>query len=189
MSFTWQRPTESGWSIGATPDRQTILVLDHAANVQASLPARLSRQSDTPTSGVGRRLREWEWSRHGPAIAVGRPVPVTLPDGGMGTVQDGHPKAIRRRAKAGAIGLRGRRYTLEHLNRREAILFRDGTELVRLRRPRWGRHPGNPVSRSFAPGVEGVLDHTDLLALTISERLLEPGRSGAVGSILSSGGI
>ncbi len=67
---------------------------------------RPSGQDRTTPTDAAQRRRDNEWQRRGPVMAVGVAVPVTLPGGLTGTVQEGLPGAMRRPGKVGTVATR-----------------------------------------------------------------------------------
>ncbi|MEV4330901.1 hypothetical protein AB0K02_10195 [Streptomyces sp. NPDC049597] len=151
----WRRPTRSGWRIEADEARTRVDVIDHAGRVHGSVATAPVEQS----GGLG------------PSLPGSERAPIALePHDEQAFVSDGKGHGHRRRKKTGHALVHGRRYAFVHTGSSRADAMRDGTRIASFRRRR------GTVSRD----EHGVLDETDELVLTVFEKLLKPGRPGAV---------
>ena len=86
----------------------------------------------------------------------------------------------RRREKTGRALVHGRRYAFLHTGGQGADAMRDSTQIASFVKHGFRPHDGH-VSRHD----HCVLDESDELILTIFEKLLRPGRPGAVADALT----
>ncbi|OUS96827.1 hypothetical protein [Rhodococcus sp. NCIMB 12038] len=96
------------------------------------------------------------------------------------TATDQMAGRMRRKYKRVEVTLPGRAYTLRHTSGRKATAERDGTPLAELVRGRGLRSVG--VTRI----THAHTDHLDELILTVFEKVIVPGRSGAIDEFVSS---
>lgn len=178
--MVWREPTDTGWRVEASADIAEVRVLDPGGIVQGTLQVpprpvftgRFAKRQNKVTTAA--------FERNGPRLVTGRPVELTLPEGGGATVQDGANAATRRAKKGGTAALRGRDYRLRHVFGRKARVLRDGTEIAVLKRR------GGLRSLRVARSSTAATDLTDELVLTIFEKVIKPGRSGACSEIVSA---
>jgi len=117
---------------------------------------------------------------NGPSLPAREPTPITLrPHDQQAFVSDGTANG-RRREKTGRALAYGRRYVFLHTGGQRADAMRDDTRIASFVKHGFRLHDGH-VSRDD----HCVLDETDELVLAIFEKLLRPGRPGAVSDLLT----
>ncbi|MEN8656157.1 hypothetical protein ABCR94_37705 [Streptomyces sp. 21So2-11] len=179
----WRRPTRGGWRIQADEARTRVDVMDPAGRVRASVATEPVQHF---TGWFARRMnadKSRAFETNGPSLSAParEPTPITLsPHDEQALVSDGIANG-RHREKTGRALVHGRHYAFLHTRGKRAEAMRDGTRIASFVKHGFRLHNGH-VSRED----HGVLDETDELVLTIFEKLLRPGRPGAISDNLTS---
>ncbi|MGK5531895.1 hypothetical protein [Streptomyces sp. URMC 129] len=174
----WRRPTRAGWRIETDETRTRVDVIDPDGQVRASVPIRPVPHFTGWFAKRQNAVMSRAFEADGPSLPTGGPSPVTLrPHGQEAFVSDGAVSG-RRRDKAGSALVHGRRYAFVHTGGKSADALRDGTRIASFVKHGFGPRNGH-VSRDD----HGPLDETDELVLTVFEKLLRPGRPGAVSTL------
>ncbi|NWF27339.1 hypothetical protein HW130_13835 [Streptomyces sp. PKU-EA00015] len=176
----WRRPTRGGWRVDVDETRTRADVIDPSGQVRASVAIEpvphftgwFAKRQNAVTSRA--------FETNGPSLPARTPTPVTLrPHDEQAFVSDGTHSG-RRREKAGRALVHGRSYAFLHTGGQSADAVRDGTRIASFAKHGFRPHDGH-VSRDD----HHVLDETDELVMTLFEKLLRPGRPGAVSDILT----
>ncbi|MCE4265472.1 hypothetical protein [Rhodococcus globerulus] len=156
-------PTETGWFVKVAEEDSTITIFDPTGILRGEL-------FPTPVDGIERDTL---------TLRKGHPAVLRLPDGTIGTFLDQKPKAMRRRNKRCEVAIADRTYLFAHTSGRKATALRDGIPLARMERGRWSRR--NTITRKSL----AVVDALDECVLTIFEKVVTPGRTGAFDQVIS----
>ncbi len=156
-------PTETGWFVKVADKDSTITIFDPAGIMRGTLVA-------TSVDGINSDTL---------TLRKGHLAALHLPDGTMGTFLDQKPKAMRRKNKRCEVVISGRTYLFAHSSGRKATASRDGIALARMERGRWSRR--NTVTRKTL----AVVDDLDECILTVFEKVVSPGRTGAFDQVLT----
>jgi hypothetical protein len=176
----WRRPTCGGWRIEADETRTRVDVLDPTGQIRASVATKPVQHFTGWFAKRQNAVTSRAFETNGPSLPPREPTPIALrPQDQQAFVSDGTANG-RRREKAGRAFVYGRRYVFLHTGGQRADTMRDGVRIASFVKQGLGPHNGN-VSRDH----HCVLDETDELVLTIFEKLLRPGRPGAVSDALT----
>ncbi|MFG2840754.1 hypothetical protein ACGFYE_37775 [Streptomyces zaomyceticus] len=176
----WRRPTRSGWRIDVDDARTRADVIDALGSVRASVPIEPVQHF---TGWFAKRqnavtIRAFEAA--GPSLPTREPSAISLrPADPQAFVSDGAVGG-RRGEKNGRATVRGRSYTFVHTGGQSADAMRDGVRIASF-----VKHGFRPQDGSVSRDDHLSLDETDELVLTVFEKLLRPGRPGAVSDLLT----
>ncbi|MDL5199263.1 hypothetical protein [Streptomyces sp. ALI-76-A] len=179
----WRRPTRSGWRVEADEARTRVDVIDAAGQVRASVA---TEPVQSFTGRFAERMnadKSRAFETNGPSLPAParEPAPLSLRShDDQAFVSDGAASG-RRREKTGRALVHGRRYSFLHTGGKRAEALRDGTRIASFR-----KHGSRPHNGHVTRTDHGVLDETDELVLTVFEKLLRPGRPGAVSDAFAS---
>ena len=179
MTHVWRAPTDTGWQILADPQQSEVTVVDANGAWQGRFPmqplevftGRFAQRQNATTQDA--------FARSGPRLGW-NPVTLTLPDGTSGHVQGSRSAGNRRKNKSAHVTIRGRSYTLNHLTKARAEVIRDGVVLGTLE-----RHGVRSDDARVSRQLRQATDTTDELVLTIFEKVVKPGRPGAIDDFFS----
>ncbi|WP_326595544.1 hypothetical protein [Streptomyces sp. NBC_01803] len=176
----WRRPTRTGWRVEADEARTRVDVIDPAGRVRASVAIEPVQHFTGWFAKRQNAVMSRAFEENGPSLLAREPAGITLdPHDQQAFVSDGTVNG-RRREKAGRALVRGRHYAFLHTGGKTADAMRDGARIASFVKHGFGPQAGH-VSRDD----HRSLDETDELVLTIFEKLLRPGRPGAVSEILT----
>lgn len=178
--MTWNSsPTETGWFVKPAEEGLTIAIFDPSGTMRGEL-------FPTPVDGIasptGRRDRESSVvadDRTTLTLRKGHLATLRLPDGTIGTFLDQKPKAMRRKNKNCEVVISGRTYLFAHSSGRKATAQRDGILLAHMARGRWSRR--STVTRKTLSAADAL----DECVLTIFEKVVSPGRTGAFDQVVT----
>ncbi|GGW23890.1 hypothetical protein [Streptomyces xantholiticus] len=174
----WRRPTRGGWRIEADDSRTRVDVIDPSGRVRASVATKPVQHFTGRFAERQNAVTSRAFESGGPSLPGREPTPVTLhPHDEQAFVSDGRGHGHRRREKTGHALVHGRRYEFLHTGGQRADAMRDGTRIASF----VGRG-----SQSVSRDDHCVLDETDELVLIIFEKLLKPGRPGAVSDFFTA---
>ncbi|WP_024794498.1 hypothetical protein [Tomitella biformata] len=176
---SWQRRTDTGWSVRIAPDLAAVAIFDPAGALRGELFPAEGEEFAAHFSRLNRETAAEAIDRYGPALTKGVPALLRLPDGTSAEVLDGKRDASRRKNKLCEVSIVGRRYRLEHSSGRKATALRDGTALAKYARARGLR--ATAVSRRALSAT----DEIDECVLTLFQKVILPGREGAFAEALS----
>ncbi|MFF8955625.1 hypothetical protein [Streptomyces sp. NPDC014894] len=176
----WRRPTHGGWRVEADEARTRVEVIDPAGRVRATVATEPVQHFTGWFAKRQNAVVARSFETNGPSLPSRRPVPIMLhPHDERAFVSDGSADG-RRRDKTGRALVHGRGYELLHTGGQRAEATRDGTRIASFVKHGLRAHEGD-VDRDD----HGTLDDTDELILTLFEKLLRPGRPGAVSDALT----
>ncbi|MFE4498432.1 hypothetical protein ACFRFQ_01140 [Rhodococcus sp. NPDC056743] len=178
--MTWNNsPTETGWFVKPSEEGSTIAIFDPSGIMRGEL---FPTPVDRIASSTGRRDRESSVVTHDRTthtLRKGHLATLRLPDGTIGTFLDQKPKAMRRKNKSCEVVISGRTYLFAHSSGRKASALRDGILLARMARGWWSRR--KTVTRRTISAADAL----DECVLTIFEKVVSPGRTGAFDQVLT----
>ena len=96
-----------------------------------------------------------------------------------GTLIDQKPKAMRRKNKLCEVDIAGRTYLFVHSSGRKATARRDGIALAHMERGRWSGR--STVARRTLTATDAL----DECVLTLFQKVVTPGRTGAFDQVLT----
>jgi hypothetical protein len=176
----WRRPTRGGWRIEADEARTRVDVVDPAGRVRASVATEPVQHFTGWFAKRQNAVMSRAFETNGPSLPAREPTRITLhPHDEQAFVSDGAANG-RRREKTGRALVYGRRYAFHHTGGQGADAMRESTRIASFVKRGFRPHDGD-VSRDD----HCVLDEIDELVLTIFEKLLRPGRPGAVSDVLT----
>ncbi|MGW0333205.1 hypothetical protein ACWD0J_15255 [Streptomyces sp. NPDC003011] len=179
----WRQPTRSGWRVEADEARTRVDVIDPAGRVHASVATEPVQSFTGRFASRMNADKSRAFETNGPSLPAParEPTPISLrPHDEHAFVSDGAASG-RRRDKTGRALVRGRHYSFLHTGGKRAEAVRDGTRIASFR-----RHGSRPHIGHVIRADHHVLDETDELVLTVFEKLLRPGRPGAVSDAFAS---
>ncbi|WP_406054567.1 hypothetical protein OG462_04240 [Streptomyces sp. NBC_01077] len=176
----WRRPTRSGWRIDVDEARTRADVIDAAGSVRASVPIEPVQHFTGWFAKRQNAVMSRAFEADGPSLPAREPNAVSLrPHDPRAFVSDGAVDG-RRREKTGRALVHGRSYTFLHTDGQRADAMRDGVRIASF-----VKHGFRPQDGSVSRDDHLPLDETDELVLTVFEKLLRPGRPGAVSDLLT----
>ncbi|MGW5146835.1 hypothetical protein [Rhodococcus koreensis] len=178
--MSWNQPTITGWTARISDDLSSVTLIDPSHIARATLRPRPGDEFTAHFSRFTRESVAERIDRYGAALRKGVPASLELADGTTGAVTDQMAGRMRRKYKRAEVTLPGRAYTLRHTSGRKATAERDGALIAELVRGRGLR------SVSVTRTTHARTDHLDELILTLFEKVVVPGRSGAVDEFVSS---
>ncbi|WP_159041684.1 hypothetical protein [Streptomyces aureus] len=176
----WRRPTRSGWRIDVDDARTRADVIDSVGSVRASVPIAPVQHFTGWFAKRQNAVMSRAFEADGPSLPSRGPSAISLRPHDPGAfVSDGDADG-RRREKTGRAAAHGRSYTFLHTDGRSADAMRDGARIASFVKHGFGPRDGHVRRDDHLP-----LDETDELVLTVFEKLLRPGRPGAVSDVLT----
>ncbi|MFC9361960.1 hypothetical protein ACFTZB_35970 [Rhodococcus sp. NPDC057014] len=178
--MSWNQPTITGWTARIDGDLSSVALIDPSHLTRATLRPGPGDEFTAHFSRLARESLAERIDRYGAALRKGVPASLELADGTTGAVTDQLAGRMRRKYKRAEVALSGRAYTLRHTSGRKATAERDGAPLAELVRGRGLR------SISVTRTTHAHTDHLDEVILTLFEKVIVPGRSGAIDEFVSS---
>ncbi|WP_051819882.1 hypothetical protein [Streptomyces flavochromogenes] len=176
----WRRPTRSGWRIDVDDARTRADVIDAVGSVRASVPIEPVQHFTGWFAKRQNAVMGRAFEADGPSLPSRGPSAISLsPHDPAAFVSDGAADG-RRREKTGRAAVHGRSYTFLHTDGRSADAIRDGARIASFVAHGFRPRDGHVSRDDHLP-----LDETDELVLTVFEKLLRPGRPGAVSDVLT----
>lgn len=177
--MNWDSSTEAGWFVKLAEDGSAVAIFDPAGSLYGNLsPTHPDEGDRTP----GRRKPKSSVAdRDRPVLTFrkGHPATLHLADGTIGTVTDQKRGAMRRKNKRCEVDISGRTYIFTHSSSRRATALRDRIALAHMARGRWSNR--NNVTRKTV----SLTDALDECVLTIFQKVVTPGRTGALDQVIS----
>ncbi|MEN0138546.1 MAG: hypothetical protein AAGC80_25560 [Rhodococcus sp. (in: high G+C Gram-positive bacteria)] len=178
--MSWKQATNTGWTVRINDDLSSVALIDPSYITRATLRPGPGDEFTAHFSRLAREPLSERIDRYGAALRKGVPASLELADGTSGAVTDQMPGKMRRKHKSAEVILPGRIYRLRHTSGRKASAQRDGAPLADLVRGRGLR------SISVTRTTQAPTDHLDELVLTLFEKVIVPGRTGAIDEFVSS---
>ncbi|WP_217242209.1 hypothetical protein [Streptomyces sp. AC555_RSS877] len=176
----WRRPTRGGWRIEADEARTGVNVVDPAGRVRAYVATEPVQHFTGWFAKRQNAVMSRAFETNGPSLPAREPSQITLrPHDQQAFVSNGTTNG-RRREKAGRALVYGRRYAFLHTGGQGADAMRDGIRIASF-----VKHGFRPQDGHVSRDDHCALDEIDELVLTIFEKLLRPGRPGAVSDVLT----
>lgn len=177
--MNWNSSTDTGWFVNLAEDGSAVTIFDPSGSVYGALfPTHTDEGDQTP----GRRKRDSSRAardRQALTFRKGHPATLRLSGGMTGTVTDQQPKAMRRKNKRCEVVISDRTYVFAHSSSRRATALRDGSALAHMARGRWSNR--STVTRKTV----SVTDALDECVLTLFQKVVTPGRTGAFDQVIS----
>ncbi|MDI9902370.1 hypothetical protein QM716_21170 [Rhodococcus sp. IEGM 1409] len=177
--MNWNSSTEAGWSVNLAEDGSAIVIFDPSGSLYSKLFPTHTDESDRTPGSRKRESSVADQDRQVLTFRKGHPATLHLADGTIGTVTDQKPGAMRRKNKRCEVAISGRTYTFAHSSSRRATALRDGIVLAHMARGRWSNR--NTVTRKTV----SVTDALDECVLTIFQKVVTPGRTGALDQVMT----
>ncbi|MFI1361131.1 hypothetical protein ACH4TV_47380 [Streptomyces sp. NPDC020898] len=176
----WRRPTRGGWRVEAGEARTHVDVIDPSGRVRACVATEPVQNFTGWFAKRQNAVMSRAFETNGPSLPAREPIRITLhPPDEQAFVSDGAAGG-RRQEKTGRALVYGRRYAFLHTGGQRADAMRDSIRIASFVKHGFRPHDGH-VSRDD----HCVLDETDELVLTVFEKLLRPGRPGALSDALT----
>ena len=175
----WNTPTETGWFVNLAEGGSAVSIFDPSGNVQGELIPASDDGSESVAGGRKRKSSTAEQDRSRLTFRKGRPASLRLSDGTIGTLIDQKPKAMRRKNKLCEVDIAGRTYLFVHSSGRKATARRNGIALAHMERGRWSGR--STVARRTLTATDAL----DECVLTLFQKVVTPGRTGAFDQVLT----